>query len=57
MTIKQLVSLEFSLDYLAASSGFLRTIMTESPRRNIFEMNRSRFTGWPPIYNHVYMVY
>merc|ERR1712126_240601 len=31
--------------YFAASTGFLRTMMTESPRRNIFEMYLSRFTG------------
>lgn len=28
------------------ANGFLRTKMTESPRRNIFEMNRSLLTGF-----------
>ena len=34
--------------YLLAdvASGFLKTKMTESPRRNIFEMNRSLLTGF-----------
>ena len=31
--------------YLAVASGFLRTRMTESPRRNILEMKRSLLTG------------
>merc|ERR1711915_603597 len=31
--------------YLALASGFRRTKMTESPRRNILEMYRSLFTG------------
>lgn len=36
------------VDYLpaAVARGFLRTRMTESPRRNIFDMNRSLFTGF-----------
>lgn len=37
------------LDYYfpaAVASGFLRTKMTESPRRNIFGINLSLFTGF-----------
>merc|ERR1719367_1705699 len=33
-------------DYFAGASGFLRTRMTESPLRNIFEMKRSLLTGF-----------
>ena len=32
--------------YVAVPSGFFNTRITESPRRNIFEMNRSRATGF-----------
>lgn len=30
----------------AVANGFLRTKMTESPRRNIFGINLSLFTGF-----------
>lgn len=33
------------INYLFRASGFFRIRMTESPRRNIFEMNLSLFTG------------
>lgn len=35
----------YDANYLFADNGFLKTKMTESPRKNIFEMNRSLFTG------------
>jgi len=40
-TYEFLSSLQFTIHF-----GFLRTIMTESPRRNILLMNLSLLTGW-----------
>lgn len=36
-----------SHDFSSMAIGFLRTRITESPRRNILEMNRSLATGFP----------